>query len=68
MALNSTMPTIVKEMMNNNSKLTENLHESSKKLLLSLIETLRFKNNGNPGKMKDPNENQGLTSGLDQVD
>ena len=49
MALNSTMPTIVKEMMNNNSKLTENLDESSKKLLLSLIETLRFKNNGNSG-------------------
>ena len=47
MALNSTMPTIVKEMMNNNSKLTENLDESSKKLLLSLIETLRFKNNKN---------------------
>lgn len=44
MALNSTMPTIVKEMMNQNSKLTENLDESSKKLLLSLIETLRFKN------------------------
>lgn len=43
MALNSTMPTIVKEMMNQNSKLTENLDESSKKLLLSLIETLRFK-------------------------
>ena len=51
MALNSTMPTIVKEMMNNNSKLTENLDESSKKLLLSLIETLRFKNNGNAGKV-----------------
>ena len=46
MALNATMPTIVKEMMNNNSKLTENLDESSKKLLLTLIETLRFKNNG----------------------
>ena len=51
MALNSTMPTIVKEMMNNNSKLTENLDESSKKLLLSLIETLRFKNNGMSGKI-----------------
>ena len=54
MALNSTMPTIVKEMMNNNSKLTENLDESSKKLLLSLIETLRFKNNNNGNSSKTP--------------
>ena len=61
MALNSTMPTIVKEMMNNNSKLTENLDESSKKLLLSLIETLRFKNNGKAkSELEDNRGMQGL--------
>mmetsp|Transcript_26619 Transcript_26619/g.33195 ORF Transcript_26619/g.33195 Transcript_26619/m.33195 type:complete len:126 (+) Transcript_26619:781-1158(+) len=41
MALNTTMPTIVREMLNENKKLTDNLDESSKKLLSSLIETLQ---------------------------
>ena len=41
MALNTTMPTIVKEMLSENKKLTDNLDESSKKLLASQIETLQ---------------------------
>ena len=41
MALNTTMPTIVKEMVSQNRKLIDNLDESSKKLLSSLIETLQ---------------------------
>ena len=41
MALNTTMPTIVREMLNENKKLTDYLDESSKKLLSSLIETLQ---------------------------
>ena len=47
MALNTTMPTIVKEMLNENKKLTDNLDESSKKLLSSLIETLQQSNQRN---------------------
>ena len=41
MALNTTMPTIVNEMVSQNRKLIDNLDESSKKLLSSLIETLQ---------------------------
>jgi hypothetical protein len=44
MALNTTMPSIVKEMLNENKKLTDNLDDSSKKLLSSLIETLQLSN------------------------
>ena len=40
MALNTTMPTIVKEMLNENQKLTDYLDDSSRKLLTSLIDTL----------------------------
>jgi len=49
MALNTTMPTIVKEMLNENQKLTEHLDDSSKKLLSSLIETLQLSNMRNTG-------------------
>ena len=47
MALTQYMPTIVREMMNENKMLIEKLDESSHKLLLSLIETLQndYKNN-----------------------
>jgi len=38
------MPSIVKEMLNENKKLTDNLDDSSKKLLSSLIETLQLSN------------------------
>lgn len=41
MALTQYMPTIVREMMNENKMLIEKLDESSHKLLLSLIETLQ---------------------------
>jgi hypothetical protein len=40
MALNQNLPTIVIEMLKQNPKLTQNLDDSSKKLLQSLIETL----------------------------
>ena len=49
MALNTTLPTIVKEMLNENQKLTEHLDDSSKKLLSSLIETLQLSNMRNTG-------------------
>ena len=42
MALNTTVPTIVKEMVNGNKKLLENLDESSTKILNSLVETLNI--------------------------
>jgi len=42
MALNTTMPSIVKEMLKENQRLTDNLDDSSKKLLSSLIETLQM--------------------------
>ena len=66
MALNTTMPTIVKEMLNKNRKLIDNLDESSKKLLSSLIETLQHCNKMNsnqfmpdelPGSSQDSLEN-----------
>ena len=49
MALNTTMPSIVREMLNDNKKLTEHLDESSKKLLSSLIETLQLSSQRNTG-------------------
>ena len=50
MTLNTTMPTIVREMLNENKKLMDNLDDSSKKLLTSLIETLQHsvRRNQNP--------------------
>lgn len=53
MALNTTMPTIVREMLSENKKLTDNLDESSKKLLTSLIETLQVSNQRNSNQLGD---------------
>ena len=45
MALNTTVPTIVTEMINGNKKLLDNLDESSTKILNSLVETLNINRN-----------------------
>ena len=42
MALNTTVPTIVKEMVNGNKKLLDSLDESSTKILNSFVETLNM--------------------------
>ena len=63
MALNTTMPTIVKEMLNENKKLTDNLDDSSKKLLSSLIETLQLSSQRNSGQLGGGSSPDDLTAG-----
>ena len=56
MALNQNLPTIVIEMLKNNIKLTQNLDDSSKKLLHSLIETLTQGQDGNSFGAPNPEQ------------
>lgn len=73
MALNTTMPSIVREMINDNKKLTDNLDESSKKLLSSLIETLELSNARNAAgqlgngeeSLGQPNDRTGANANSD---
>lgn len=74
MALNTTMPTIVKEMLSENQKLLDHLDESSKKLLSSLIDTLQLSSQRNTSQMAtddatgnsamDSSEHPSISAGL----